>query len=333
MGSGPRPLLEIFAIMSFMEKELSSFKNLCSTQSDVQGGVFALGNFDGVHRGHQAVIQATLTQAQKHNALAYVLTLEPHPRQILTSKLSPFRLTPAPHKIGLLKSLGVHEVITLTFSPELRRVSAEDFVSRLLVEKYRARHVVAGYDFVFGYQRRGNLKLLQTLLSPHGIGITGVPPQYDEKGEIISSSRARTALQEGDPILAKQILGRPWSIRGVVTQGNKRGKILGFPTANIELDDYLRPLFGVYAVLAGPIGSTSHLPGVANVGTRPTVGGGRERLELHMFDDHGDLYGQEWEVELHHFIRAEQAFPDIKALQEQIAKDIERAKELLALGR
>jgi len=295
-----------------------------------QGGVFALGNFDGVHRGHHAVIQAALAYAREQRLPAHVLTFEPHPRQILDPSADPFRLTPAPVKTRLLKALGIDDVITLDFTSALAALSAEDFVTRVLIGRYRVQHIVAGFDFVFGHRRGGNLHNLRSLSSPHGAGVIDVPAQRDEKGEIISSSRARAALRQGDVATARAILGRPWSIAGTVEPGDNRGNVLGFPTANIALGEYLRPLFGVYTAMARPIGKETSLPGVVNIGIRPTVGGGGERLELHLFQPYSDLYGQEWEVELHHFIRPEQVFPDLEALRDQIAKDIKTAKDMLS---
>ena len=294
-----------------------------------QGGVLALGNFDGVHLGHQAVIAVTLDYARKHSIPARVLTLEPHPRSFLAAPQTPFRLTPPSVKNRLLQSLGIDEVITLDFSLALARQSPRDFVEQMLVEHYRVRHVVAGTDFVFGHERTGSMSDMRAWLAPHGIDVTEVPPLRDETGEVISSSRVRAVLYQGDLDATRLLLGRPWSISGIIVRGAERGRLLGFPTANMDLGEFMRPPFGVYTVMAHRVGDQTLHPGVANIGVRPTVNGKHERLEFHLFHFSGDLYDQEWEVELHHFLRPEQKFPNLEALQDQIIIDIDKAKEKL----
>jgi len=298
-----------------------------------KGGVFALGNFDGVHRGHQAVVKIALEKARGLGAPAHVLTLEPHPRSVFKPHIPPFRLTPAPAKIRFLKALGIEDVIVLPFSRAFAEIPAKDFVQQILVEKFAARHAVAGFDFVFGHERLGNMQNLRAWLAPFNVGVTEVTPFRDAEGEIMSSSRTREALKEGDLKTAEHILGRPWSIAGKVKQGVQRGRQWSVPTANIELGEYLRPKFGVYAVNAGPIGGLLTHQGVANIGIRPTVDGKSELLEVHLFDFDRDIYGQEWEVELLDFIRPEQAFSDVNALRQQIMLDIEAAKARLASPR
>jgi riboflavin kinase/FMN adenylyltransferase len=295
------------------------------------GGVLVLGNFDGVHRGHYAVIRAAMDQALRlGNVPLRVITLEPHPRQIFQPDTPPFRLTPAKTKVRLLKAIGADGVVVINFTPELSCMTAAEFIEQIVVRQHRARHVVAGFDFVFGYQRGGNMQTLRDTLVKYGIGVTEVMPFRDSRGEIMSSSRARQALQDGDTETARRILGRPWAIEGVVEHGNQRGRIVGFPTANIALGEYLRPKYGAYAVYAHRIGTSQIYPGVANIGIRPTMGGKAELLEFHLFDFYDSLYGQEWEIELVEFLRAEEKFSDIQALQKQISLDIERAKSFLS---
>jgi riboflavin kinase/FMN adenylyltransferase len=296
----------------------------------MKGGVFALGNFDGVHRGHQAVVKIAAEKASGMGVPVRVLTLEPHPRTIFKPGIAPFRLTPAPAKIRLLHTLGVEDVITLSFTKEFSQLPAQDFVEKILMETYGAQHIIAGFDFVFGHDRIGNMKNLRNWLAPHKVGVTEVTPFRDAHGEVMSSSRTREALQAGDLKTAEHILGRPWSIAGVIEHGAQRGRQLSVPTANVSLGEYLRPKFGVYAVNAGPVGKTARLQGVANIGVRPTVDGKNEVLEFHLFNFEGDIYGQEWEVELIDFIRPEQTFSGIEALREQIMLDIETAKAKLA---
>ncbi len=316
--------------MGLMEKEKDHSANNSLTSPAFRTGVLAIGNFDGVHKGHQAVIKTAIHYAHEHNSPAYALTFEPHPRQLLYPQNPPFRLTSPSTKIRLIKELGVDDTITLPFSPELAQASAEDFALRILKEQCQAKHIVAGFNFVFSRERSGNLQTLRSLLNPAGIEVTEVSPQVDDRGEIISSSSTRAALRKGDTEMARRMLGRYWSIRGLVQPGDRRGNALGFPTANIALGEYLRPLFGVYAVMARPILGETLIPGVINIGKRPTVGGANEMLELHLLEPQGELYGQEWEVELHHFIRPEQAFPSLEALKSQIAIDTQIAKKMLS---
>ncbi len=299
---------------------------LSDTVSGLKGGVFALGNFDGVHRGHQAVIKTAVEKANGMGVPARVITLEPHPRSVFKPDMLPFRLTPGPAKVRLMCALGIEDVIVLPFTKEFSLLPAQNFVRDILMEEYGAQHIVAGFDFVFGHERSGTMQTLRNWLGPHGVGVTEVTPFRDEQGEVMSSSRTREALQAGDLRTAEHILGRPWSIAGVVEHGAQIGRGLSVPTANIALGEYLRPKFGVYAVNAGPVGGPLKHQAVANIGVRPTVDGKTEMLEFHMFDFEGDIYGQEWEVELIDFIRPERAFPDTDALRQQIMQDIETAK-------
>jgi len=294
-----------------------------------KGGVFALGNFDGVHRGHQAVIQAALEKARGMGVPARVLTFEPHPRSVFKPHIPPFRLTPAPAKLRILQSLGVDDVIVRPFTPEFSKLGAGDFVRQVLLEDCGVQYVVAGFDFVFGHARGGDIQNLRTWLAPHNIGVTEVAPFRDAEGEVMSSSRTREALQQGDLSTARHILGRNWAIAGKVEHGAKRGRELNVPTANIPLGEYLRPKFGVYAVQARRVGDQGNWQGVANIGVRPTIGGDAEMLEFHLFHFGEDIYGQEWEVELMDFLRPEQRFADLDQLRAQIARDIELAQARL----
>ncbi len=301
-----------------------------SIQGSGKGGVFALGNFDGVHRGHQVVISAALDKARNMGVTANVLTFEPHPRSLFQPNTAPFRLTPAQVKIRLLQGLAIAEVNVIPFTPTFSQLSASAFVEEILVHTYGVQHIVAGFDFVFGFKRAGNMENLRSWLSPHNVGVTEVAPFRDAEGEIMSSSRARQALQEGNLRAAEHVLGRSWSIAGIVQKGAQRGRELGFPTANIGLGDYLRPKFGVYAILAARVGKSEKWRGVANIGVRPTVDGKEELLEFHLFDFQEEIYGQEWEVVLLHFLRPERSFSDIDALRAQIISDVMAAKAMLA---
>jgi riboflavin kinase/FMN adenylyltransferase len=291
-----------------------------------QGGVFALGNFDGVHRGHQAVVRAAVEKAQSMGVPAHVLTFEPHPRRLFRPQDPPFRLTPASIKERLLKKLGIVDVAVIPFTKELAQLSAENFVEKIILKRYGAQHIVAGFDFVFGHNRGGDMQRLREWLAAHNVGVTEVTPFRDAQGVVLSSSRTREALEAGDLTTAEYILGRRWSITGIIEHGDQRGRSIGVPTANIALGDYQRPKFGVYAVWARAAGTEKVLPGVANIGNRPTVDGKTEKLEVHLFDFNTNIYEQEWEVELVAFIRPEQQFDDMDMLKAQIVKDIEEAK-------
>ncbi len=294
------------------------------------GGVIALGNFDGVHRGHAVVIQAAVDKARSLGVPARVLTFEPHPRAVLRPDSAPFRLTPSPKKQELLKAMGVDEVVVQDFTLAFASIVAKDFAHSILATQLNAKHIVAGHDFVFGHKRGGTMKDLQEWLGADGIGVTEIMPIADATGTVMSASRVRTALQNGDLDSARHILGRDWTISGVVQQGAQRGRSIGFPTANISLGEYLRPRFGVYAVTYWDKMSETMHKGVANIGVRPTVDGITELQEVHLFDFAGNLYGRDCEVTLKHFLRPEQKFNDINALRDQIAVDVKDAQSVLA---
>jgi riboflavin kinase/FMN adenylyltransferase len=242
----------------------------------------------------------------------------------------PFRLTPSPVRASLLGQLGVRHVIEIRFDTAFSAMTAEQFVTELLHEGLDARHLACGADFAFGHRRGGNAEFLSARAEALGIGLTLVPALMDASGPI-SSSRVRRALQDGYPERATELLGRPWAITGVVSHGEKRGRTIGFPTANIPLGTHLEPARGVYAVTSRLADGTK-LSGVANLGRRPTVNDGTEsRLEAHFFDYAGDLYGQEMAVSLLAFIRPERKFESFPALHAQILADAGIARGLLDL--
>jgi len=296
-----------------------------------QGSVVALGNFDGVHLGHGAVLRTALTQAQQKGGGVQALTFEPHPRFLFQKDEAPFLLTPPDMKARLLKEVGADEVVVLPFTPAFAALSAEDFVKHVLLETYAPAHVVVGFDFVFGAARTGNCALLRDLLASHGIGLSEVPPWKDTRGQVVSSTRVREALRRGDPLLARQLLGRPFAIEGKVLHGDKRGQEIGFPTANIDMGPFIRPLFGVYAAKVRHAGDEEAKPAVVNIGVRPTVDGSRELMEAHILDFDQDIYGQNWSIELWAFMRPEKKFPDLEALKVQIAKDAAEAHRFSGL--
>jgi riboflavin kinase/FMN adenylyltransferase len=291
------------------------------------GGAIALGNFDGVHRGHQALIARAAAEARTLEAPLVALTFEPHPRRFFVPDTGPFRLTLPPAKVRLLEGCGVQAVLAQRFDPAFAAISAQAFVDNVLLQGMGARHVVCGYDFTFGARRSGNVERLRELAAERALGVTVLDPVMRE-GEIYSSTRIREALRAGWASEASELLGHHWEIEGVVEQGDQRGRTIGFPTANVALGEHLRPRFGVYAVRALVDGQWRN--GVANLGKRPTVGKLQENFEVHLFDFSRDLYGQVLRVALIDFIRPEMKFSGLDALKAQIAADGEAARRLLA---
>lgn len=289
----------------------------------------ALGNFDGVHLGHAQVLRTA--HAARPDAPLAVLTFEPHPREHFRPEDPPFRLTLSAERAQVLGAQGVRIVYELPFDAAFSLMPAEAFVADVLHAGLGARHIVAGPDFAFGHRRGGDIAMLAARAEALGIGFTAAPVLADAGGPI-SSSRIRRLLQDGYPERAAGELGRPWAIAGVVAHGDKRGRTIGFPTANIPLGRHLEPARGVYAVTVRlPDGGT--VPGVANIGRRPTVHAGPEsRLEVHLFDFSGDLYGQHLSVSLHAFLRGERKFSGLDELKAAIAADAARAREMLASG-
>jgi riboflavin kinase/FMN adenylyltransferase len=292
-----------------------------------KGGAVALGNFDGVHKGHQALLARTAEHAKALEAPLLVLTFEPHPRRFFVPDTGPFRLTMLPAKLRLLEQYGVQAVLAQHFDTAFAALSADAFVDEVLLAGMGARHVVCGYDFTFGARRGGNVEMLRDMGARKGFGVTVLDPVMRE-GEIYSSTSIREALRAGWPSEAAELLGHAWEIEGVVEQGDKRGRTIGFPTANVALGEHLRPRFGVYAVRA-MIDGTWH-NGVANLGRRPTIGKLQENFEVHLFDFTGDLYGQSLRVALVDFIRPEMKFSGLDQLKAQIAADGQAARTILS---
>jgi riboflavin kinase/FMN adenylyltransferase len=291
-----------------------------------RGACVVLGNFDGVHLGHNHVVRAA--HGARPDADLAVLTFEPHPRELFRPDDPPFRLTLPAERADALAALGVKFVYEIRFDREFSLMTAEAFVTDVLHRAIGAVHLACGPDFAFGHRRGGDVAFLSARAETLGIGLTVVPPLADEGGTI-SSTRIRRLLQDGYPERAIRELGRPWCIRGIVAHGDKRGRTIGFPTANVPLGRHLEPARGVYAVtVALPDGRVC--TGVANIGRRPTVSQDLEsRLEVNLFDFDGDLYGREIGVALHAFIRAERKFSGIDELRAQIAADAAQARGLL----
>lgn len=306
-------------------------RHLADVPPEGRGAVLALGNFDGVHLGHQAVIRQAAEIAEAHKAPLGVLTFEPHPRSFFRPQDPVFRLTPFRIKTRHLQALGVQFLYELAFDAEMAARTAENFVEEVLVAGLGIAHVVVGYDFCFGKGRAGNASLLTQFGGRHGFGVTSVAAAKAGDGPAYSSTLVREQLKEGDPAAAAATLGRPWEIEGRVEHGDKRGRLLGFPTANIALGEFMEPKLGVYAVMAADDSSETPdwIAGVANLGMRPTVGGTRVQLEVHLFDFSGDLYGKHLRVALIDFIRPEMKFNGLDALKAQIAADSADARRRL----
>jgi riboflavin kinase/FMN adenylyltransferase len=313
-------------------KALRLFRHSSGLPPDARGSAVAIGNFDGVHLGHQAVIGHAVSRAEALAIPSAVLTFEPHPRMLFKPESEPFRLTPLRPKAHAIEALGIDVMVVLAFDRALSQKSAEDFVEDVLVTGMAVGHVVVGEDFVFGHDRLGTVESLARMGDRLGFTVTALKPVAGPEGTVYSSTAVREALKAGEPRRAAALLGRAWEIEGRVEHGDARGRQLGFPTANIGLGEYLRPAFGVYAVQAGVDhgAETEWHPGVANLGRRPTVAGSVERLEVHLFDFEGDLYGRHLRVRLIEFLRPEKKFDGLDALRAQIARDCAAARALLA---
>ena len=295
----------------------------------LRGGVIALGNFDGFHAGHQAVVGRAVRPAKDEGRPAIVATFDPHPVRFFKPDVPPFRLTTLAQRLELFGAAGADAMLVLPFDAALAATTADDFITDLLLDRYGAAGVVTGADFVFGKGRGGDLVTHADHARRLGFFTEMVAP-VDDAHEVISSSRIREALQAGDPATATRLLTRPFTVRNVVQHGDKNGRLLGFPTANLEMGQYLRPRYGIYAV-TGKLPDGRVLKGAANLGIRPSFDPPKELLEPHFFDFAEDLYGQEIDVAFHAFIRAEAKFDTMDALMAQIAADCDEAKRRLAL--
>jgi len=294
-----------------------------------------MGNFDGLHRGHAVLVAQAHDLARAQGRPAAVLTFEPHPRAVFFPATEPFRLTPFRVKERELARLGIDLLFVQHFDLGFAAKSAEDFIAEVIAGAVGASHVVVGWDCTFGNRRRGTPDLLRAAGAQCGFGVTVLEPVRGEDATVYSSTHIRELLRAGKPRQAAALLGRFWEIDGRVATGDRRGRTIGFPTANLSLDDYLHPAFGVYAVRVCGDGPDDPLPGrivdgVANLGLRPTVGGRVPRLEAHLFDIDVDLYGRHLRVALIDFIRPEQKFAGLEALKAQIAEDAARARATLA---
>jgi riboflavin kinase/FMN adenylyltransferase len=296
---------------------------------DLKGSIVALGNFDGFHLGHQAVVGRAVQRAFHERRPAIDATFDPHPVRYFKPDAPPFRLTSLDQRERLFAHAGADAMLEFEFGEELRSTSAEDFVTRLLAGKIGAAGVVTGDDFSFGKGRSGNVETLKTLGGYSGVIAETVAPVIVD-GEHVSSGRIREALVAGEIGHATHLLSRDFAIEGIVQQGDQRGRDLGYPTANLTIGDYQRPKYGIYAVRVTLEDGTEH-PGVASLGVRPTFEPPEELLEAHLFDFDRDLYGQRIAVALHAYIREEKKFDSLDALTAAMREDEAKARHLLAL--
>jgi len=295
-----------------------------------QGCVITLGNFDGVHLGHQAVLAQTARAGEQRNLPVVAITFEPLPREFFAPHAPVARLTRLRERYLFIKRLGLlDELAVLHFDRALANMSADDFVQSILVKKLNARHIVIGDDFRFGTKRRGDFGLLERLGQKWGFTVEAADT-FMLEGVRVSSTKVRMALNRGDMDEAASLLGRPFTLCGHVAHGDERGRQLGFPTANVALQRRQSPLHGVYVVETARLQTHTLHYGVANVGSRPTVGGTRARLEVHLFDFHGSLYGEVLEVRFLHHIRDERRFESLPSLIAQIKTDVQVARDWLA---
>jgi riboflavin kinase/FMN adenylyltransferase len=287
----------------------------------------AVGNFDGVHRGHQALVAAAVTHSREGGGPAVVLTFDPHPARVLRPQAAPAALTTLAQKEELVAALGIDRLVVVPFDARLAALSPEAFAREVLQQALAARHVVVGESFRFGKGRAGDPRRLESLGASLGFAVEVVPPVL-EGGRPISSSRVREALARGDVAEARTLLGREYFVDGEVVRGDGRGRTIGVPTANLAPEQQILPANGVYAALCRP-GELGWHTAAVNVGERPTFGGGRVRLEAHLLDFDGDLYGSRLRVAFHERLRGEQRFEGQDALVAQIRKDIDAARARL----
>jgi riboflavin kinase/FMN adenylyltransferase len=294
----------------------------------LRGPVFlAIGVFDGVHRGHQAVISTSADHAREASGTPVVVTFDPHPEKILRPEGAPHLLTATQHKIALIRALGVEHLLIISFDKQFAATEPEDFVQQLVARSKPLREICVGHEWSFGKKRRGNLDLLKKLGTNFDFDVVGISP-VKIKGAVVSSTAIRQAVENGDLTKAADMLGREYTILGTVTHGDNLGKKIGFPTANLSAHSEQFPPNGVYAAEAKIDGELHR--GVINLGVRPTVSGGKSErvLEIHLFDFNRDIYGVDVEVRFLNFLRPETKFESLDALVQQIRRDVEQAQQL-----
>lgn len=305
-------------------------RSLYNIKPRQQGGVLTIGNFDGVHLGHQELIARTMEKAEQLGVPSVVMTFEPHAFEFFSrDNVTIPRLTRFREKFHGIAACGVDNVLVIPFNQQLAELSAREFVVQVIYEKLKPKHIVVGDDFHFGHKRQGNIALLVEMGQALGFTVEALPTvQID--GERVSSTRVRKVLGEGNLALVGELLDHPYWMQGRVRHGDQRGRTIGFPTANIFLQRHLTPVKGVYVVkMRGldPARPEKAWPGVANIGQRPTFDGTRTILEVHLLDFNKDIYGRYVEVEFCEKVRDEAKYPNFEALKEQIAKDVQFARD------
>jgi riboflavin kinase/FMN adenylyltransferase len=310
-----------------MKAAMQVIHGLISVPAFARHAVVAIGNFDGVHRGHQALVSIAIERARAKGCAAGVMLFEPHPREFFKPDEPHFHLTSLEQKLAVLDQLGLDFAVVVPFNAEFANLSATEFVERVLVGALAISHAVIGYDFFFGKSRGGTPDMLWQAGEKLGFEVTVLAPVAEE-GEVFSSSAIRMHLAQGDVKGAAHALGRFWSVRGKVVDGTRRGREIGFPTANIPLARGTALAHGIYAVRVDVDGQ--RYDGAAYLGTRPTFDNGHPVLEVFMFDFSGDLYGKDMEVELVAFIRGDRKFANVEALKAQMDADCAKAREILA---
>ncbi len=293
----------------------------------LRGPLFlAIGVFDGVHRGHQAVISTSADHAGASNGTPVVVTFDPHPEKVLRPQAAPHLLSATEHKIALIRALGVEHLLIITFDKEFAATEPEDFVQKLVAHSKPLREICVGHEWSFGKNRRGNLDFLKELGAKFNFDVVGIPP-VKINGAVVSSTAIRQAIEKGDLAKAAEMLGREYTILGTVTRGDNLGKEIGFPTANLSAHSEQFPPNGVYVAEARIDGEQYR--GVINLGIRPTVSSGKSErvLEIHLFDFNRDIYGHDVEVRFLRFLRPEKKFENLDALVQQIRQDVQQARE------
>jgi riboflavin kinase / FMN adenylyltransferase len=303
-------------------------RDLPNVQPHHRGCVATIGNFDGVHLGHRVVLRQLAAKAAELQCPSLIITFEPLPEEFFAPERAPARLTRLREKLEILCQYTVDWVLCLRFNRQLASMEAEEFIRTVLVERLGIRYLVAGDDFRFGRGRRGDFPLLERTGTRYGFGVARMHTFFLD-GERVSSTRIRRALAEGDLAEGEKLLGRPYSMSGRVVSGDKRGRTLGFPTANINLHRHKPALEGVFAVEIHGLGM-SPLPGAANLGVRPTIGGRRALLEVHILDFDGDIYGRYVQVSFLQRLRPERHFKSLEALRQQMEKDCAAARYFFA---
>jgi riboflavin kinase/FMN adenylyltransferase len=307
------------------------FRHVAGLPDFVRDTSVAIGNFDGVHLGHQAVIDEAASHARKLESTLSIITFDPHPRRFFRPDNPPFQLTPLRSKVRRFEAIGVENLLVVHFDAETSKLGHEQFVDTFITGGFHAKHVTVGYDFVFGSGRGGDVGYLRARAEKDGFELSAVEPVKDASETIYSSTNIRNCLIDGNPLGAARLLGRPWEIEGRIIKGDQRGRQIGFPTANISIDEYMEPALGVYAVWAGVEegGETKWHMGCANVGRRPTFDKNEVNCEVYIFDFADDIYDRLLRVALVEYIRPEKKFDGIAQLREQIALDSHDARALL----